>query len=132
MAARTCPPRERRLCGTEDRPVFADLASPGTIGNLATNPHVEVNVVDAIVRKGFRFKGTAAVYTSGEMFDRGLQILEDRGYTATRDRVRAIVVIDVTDAAALVSPAYDDGTSEEAVIHRWRAHYGDLYRRRPK
>jgi predicted pyridoxine 5'-phosphate oxidase superfamily flavin-nucleotide-binding protein len=90
----------------EDRLVFADLASPGTIENLATNPHIEVNVVDPIVRKGFRFKGTAAVYTSGQMFDRGLQILQDHwSTTATRDRVRSIVVIGVTEAAALVSPA---------------------------
>jgi uncharacterized protein len=117
----------------EDRLVFADLASPGTIENLATNPHIEVNVVDPIVRKGFRFKGTAAVYTSGQMFDRGLQILQDHGSTtATRDRVRSIVVIDVTEAAALVSPAYDDGTSEETVIHRWLEHYDNLYQRRLK
>ena len=59
----------------DQRLVFADLAPPATIESLATNPHVEVNVVDPIVRKGFRFKGTAAVYTSGNMFGRGLQIL---------------------------------------------------------
>ena len=40
--------------------MFADLASPGTIEDLATNPHVEINVVDPILRKGYRFKGTAA------------------------------------------------------------------------
>jgi predicted pyridoxine 5'-phosphate oxidase superfamily flavin-nucleotide-binding protein len=50
----------------EEHLMFADLASPGTIENLATNPHVEINVVDPILRKGYRFKGTAAVYTSGQ------------------------------------------------------------------
>ena len=44
----------------EEHLMFADLASPGTIENLATNPHVEINVVDPIPRKGYRFKGTAA------------------------------------------------------------------------
>jgi len=67
----------------EEHLMFADLASPGTIENLATNPHVEINVVDPILRKGYRFKGTAAVYTSGQMFDHGLEILRsgafDRG-----------------------------------------------------
>ena len=96
----------------EEHLMFADLASPGTIENLATNPHVEINVVDPILRKGYRFKGTAAVYTSGQMFDHGLEILWGRGSTATRDRVHSIVVIDVTSAAPVVSPAYDDGTSE--------------------
>ena len=62
----------------EEHLMFADLASPGTIENLATNPHVEINVVDPILRKGYRFKGTAAVYTSGQMFDHGLEILRPR------------------------------------------------------
>ena len=33
----------------EEHLMFADLASPGTIENLATNPHVEINVVDPIL-----------------------------------------------------------------------------------
>jgi predicted pyridoxine 5'-phosphate oxidase superfamily flavin-nucleotide-binding protein len=111
----------------DERLMFADLASPGTVANLATNPHVEVNVVDPILRKGFRFKGIGSVYTSGEMFDRGLQILRQRGSSATRERVRSIVVIDVTSAAALTSPAYDDGTSEDVIVARWLTHYSDLH-----
>ena len=67
------------------------------------------------VRKGFRFKGTATVYTSGEMYDRGLQILREQGSTANRERVRSIVVIEVTEAAELISPAYDDGATEQAI-----------------
>ena len=46
--------------------MFADIASPGTVENIASNPYVEVNVVDPIVRRGYRFKGTATVATSGE------------------------------------------------------------------
>ena len=53
----------------DERLFFADIASPGTVANLRANPHVEVNVVDSILRKGFRFKGTAIVYTSGERYD---------------------------------------------------------------
>src|SRR5258708_21888548 len=80
----------------DERLFFADIASPGTVANLATNPHLEINVVDPILRKGFRFKGTATLYASGEIYDRGLQILRDEGSTAKRARVRSIVVIDVT------------------------------------
>ena len=115
----------------EEHLMFADLASPGTIENLATNPHVEINVVDPILRKGYPFKGTAAVYTSGQMFDHGLEILRGRGSTATRDRVHSIVVIDVTSAAPVVSQAYDDGTSEETIIQRWRQHYERLHHSQP-
>ena len=108
--------------------MFADIASPGTVENLASNPHVEINVVDPIVRKGYRFKGSAVAYTSGDMFDRGLEVLRKRGSTTPRERVRSIVVIAVTDAAPVVSPAYDDGTSEAAITERWIRHHNDLHR----
>lgn len=107
--------------------MFADVASPGTVANLMTNPYVEVNVVDPILRKGYRFKGTAAVHTSGATFDRGLAMLRSRGSTLTAERVRSIVVIEVTAADALISPAYDTGATEEAVVDRWLRHYTDLH-----
>jgi uncharacterized protein len=112
----------------DERLFFADIASPGTVANLRANPHVEINVVDPILRKGFRFKGTATVHTGGEMYDRGLQILREQGSTTKRERVRSIVVIDVTDAAELVSPAYDDGATEQAIVDSWLGHYTDLHR----
>jgi uncharacterized protein len=106
--------------------MFADIASPGTVENLASNSNVEINVVDPIVRKGYRFKGTGAVYTTGEMFDRGLAVLRERGSTTARDRIHSIVIVEVTDAAPIVSPAYDDGTSEETIAARWLQHYREL------
>ncbi len=110
-----------------ERLFFADIASPGTVANLRANPHVEINVVDPILRKGFRFKGTATVYASGEMYDRGLQILREQGSTTNRERVRSIVVIDVTEAAELVSPAYDDGATEQSISERWLGFYNELH-----
>lgn len=112
----------------DERLFFADIASPGTVANLRANPHVEVNVVDPILRKGFRFKGTATAYTSGEMYDRGLQLMREQGSTAPRNRVRSIVVIEVTEADELVSPAYDDGATEQAISGRWLDYYTGLHR----
>ena len=112
----------------EHRLFFADIASPGTVANLAANPHVEVNVVDPIVRKGFRFKGTATVYTDGEMYERGLEKLREQGSNANRERVRSIVVIDVAEAAEVISPVYDDGAAEDAISERWLEYYSELHR----
>jgi predicted pyridoxine 5'-phosphate oxidase superfamily flavin-nucleotide-binding protein len=106
--------------------MFVDIASPGTVENLASNPNVEVNVVDPIVRKGYRFKGVATAHTDGAMFERALAVLRERGSTTARERVRSIVVIEVTDAAPLVSPAYDDGTSEATITERWLQYYTEL------
>jgi predicted pyridoxine 5'-phosphate oxidase superfamily flavin-nucleotide-binding protein len=113
----------------DERLFFADIASPGTVANLAANPYVEVNVVDPIVRKGFRFKGIATVYQDGDMYDRGLEMMRAQGSTAGRERVRSIVVIDVTDAAELISPAYDDGTPETEITRQWLDYYTELHRR---
>lgn len=106
--------------------MFADVASPGTVENIASNPNVEINVVDPIVRKGYRFKGHATVHTSGARFDRGLTLLQERGSTLTAERVNSIVLIEVIDAAPLVSPAYDEGASEDEVAARWLRHYTEL------
>jgi predicted pyridoxine 5'-phosphate oxidase superfamily flavin-nucleotide-binding protein len=110
-----------------NRLVFADVASPHTVANLAKNPHVEVNVVDPILRKGYRFAGTGVAYTDGDMFERGIAVLRERGITTARERIRSIVVIDVESAAPLWSPAYDTGATEDEVVQRWLAHHGNLH-----
>jgi uncharacterized protein len=112
----------------DERLFFADIASPGTVANLHANPHVEVNIVDPILRKGFRFRGTATVYTDGDTYNRGVQMLRDQGSTANRERVHSIVVIAVTEAAELISPAYDDGATEQVVSDNWLSHYTELHR----
>ena len=48
----------------DDHLIFADLASPQTMTNLRNNPAIEINVVDAFLRKGYRFKGTARINNS--------------------------------------------------------------------
>ena len=108
--------------------MFADVASPGTVANLAVNPYVEVNVVDPIVRKGYRFKGEGIAYTSGDMFDRGVAVLRERGFTTKVERIHSIVIIEVTDAAPLLSPAYDTGATEGELTERWLRHHTELHR----
>jgi predicted pyridoxine 5'-phosphate oxidase superfamily flavin-nucleotide-binding protein len=107
--------------------MFSDIASPGTIENLVSNPRVEINVVDPIARTGYRFKGTATVYTSGPEFERCRSLMRARGLTNSADRARSIVVVAVTDAAALVSPAYDTGATEADIVARWLAHHNALH-----
>jgi hypothetical protein len=98
--------------------------------HLSGNPHVEINVVDPIVRKGYRFRGTATVHNDGDWYERGLALLREQGSSLTGDRVRSIVVIEVVEAAALVSPAYDQDVSEQSVAANWLAKVAQLYRDR--
>jgi uncharacterized protein len=105
----------------DDHLVFADIISPNTVANLRHNPAIELNVVDPFVRKGYRFKGTADIHEAGEAYDRGLEILRERGYNT--DTVKHIVLVTVERALPLVSPVYSTGASESEVQARWARHF---------
>jgi len=106
--------------------VFLHIHSEGTMANLATNPHVEVNVVDPIRRKGYRFAGHAETLSQGARFEEVLGRFErERG--TDRRAVKAAVLIEVTAAHEVISPAYDDRSSEAAIAQRFFAHHRRLY-----
>jgi predicted pyridoxine 5'-phosphate oxidase superfamily flavin-nucleotide-binding protein len=104
--------------------VFADIISPNTVANLRHNPAIEINVVDPFVRKGYRFKGTAAVHDAGEPYHRGLDVLRERGYNT--DTVKHIVLITVERALPLLSPVYSTGANEDEVRAHWARHFTAL------
>jgi uncharacterized protein len=104
----------------ESRLVFLHLHSPGTVANLATNPAVEVNVVDPIRRKGWRFVGRARVHTAGPLFE---EIVAWYARPASAAPATAVVVIDVDRAEELISPAYDSGATEAEIAASWRERY---------
>lgn len=112
----------------DDHLVFADICSPGTVANLERNPAIEVNVVDPIARRGYRFKGRATIVTDGPEFAAGLDFYRrvqalDEAIVA---RIRAIVLIAVERAAPLISPIYDLGVTQSEVEARYRAYYDGL------
>lgn len=108
--------------------VFADICSPGTVENLRRNPSVEINVVDFIVRKGYRFKGPAAVLAPGRRFDEVMQFYRDvyKLHSELAARVRHVVLVKVEHAAPLISPVYDLKITEDEVAARYIKYYGNL------
>jgi predicted pyridoxine 5'-phosphate oxidase superfamily flavin-nucleotide-binding protein len=101
----------------DERLFFADYRSPQTVENIRRGSLVEVNVVDPLSRKGYRFKGTATVHTpdgddDGGTFERGVAFYESRGTVDARGRIRGIVVIEVERALPVTSPSYDIGLTE--------------------
>lgn len=111
----------------DDHLIFADICSPDTTANLAANPAIEVNVVDPLVRKGYRFKGLARVFGDGPDYEAGLDFYRGRGSTSDKPH---IVLVKVDRAAELISPAYDSGQTEAAVVAKWRAYWLALWERR--
>ena len=100
--------------------IFADIKSPKTMSNLEENPSVEINVVDPISRKGYRFKGVSTIISSGTEFDKIIIHYMDKGI---KSKINKIVLIKVTSTNQITSPLYDLGYSEEDIKKRWKKHY---------
>jgi uncharacterized protein len=104
----------------DDHLTFANIRSPQTIANLRQNPAIEINVVDPIVRKGYRFKGTATLLEAGDVYDQVAAGFAARGVA---NMIREVALINVERALPLTSPAYDLGLAEEEVRAMWERHY---------
>jgi len=132
FAATVCPdgtpnlsPKGTTTIWDDDHLIFADIRTPRTVKNLRRNPAIEVNVVDPILRKGYRFKGTATVLSEGELFEEMLEFYRERGVA---NEIRTVVLVEVDRALPLASPAYDLGATQEEVRERWERHREALRR----
>src|SRR5262247_4173637 len=102
FVATVCPdgtpnlsPKGTTAVWDDDHLVFANIRSPGTLANLRRNPAVEVNFVDPFVRKGYRFKGVAAILESGAFYDQVIAFYRKRGIV---NPVREVVMVRVQSA----------------------------------
>ena len=127
--ARTAPPnlspKGTTIVWDDEHLAFLHVCSPGTVANLLENPAVEINVVDPIVRKGYRFKGTGEVLTEGRSTTRCSTGSSASGGPTSPGE--AVVLVQVDTAAPVISPAYDTGASEPDIIERWREHHSGLH-----
>jgi uncharacterized protein len=100
--------------------IFADIKSPKTMANLEKNPSVEINVVDPITRKGYRFKGTGTIFSSGQEYD---QIISHYSNIGIKSKIGRVVLIKITSVNDVTSPLYDLGYTEDEIKKRWKKHY---------
>jgi predicted pyridoxine 5'-phosphate oxidase superfamily flavin-nucleotide-binding protein len=118
-------PKGTTTAWDDDHLVFAEIASSQTIANLRLNPVTEINVVDPMIRKGYRFKGTATILTEGPVFEQILASYTQRGVATP---IRCLVLVKVERAAPLLSPVYAHGLREPAVRNRWLRYWDSLHR----
>ena len=137
FVATVCPdgtpnlsPKGTTAVWDDDHIVFADIRSPVTVSNLRRNPSAEINVVDPMVRKGYRFKGVASVVTEGSLFERILDFYRtERNLDEGRTRIRSFVLVKINEAMPLISPAYDQGLTEEQVREKMQHYFDSLQRK---
>ena len=131
FVASVCPdgtpnlsPKGTTTVWDDEHLIFADICSPGTVANVQQRPVVEINVVDPVARKGYRFKGPATIYQEGPFFEQAIAFYRDRGTTSS---IQHIVLVKVESAIPLTSPVYDQGKTEEQVRHQWLQYWETLY-----
>ena len=89
---------------------FADIQSPKTVENLRHNPSIEVNVVDTFSRRGYRFKGTAEIISSGDKFNKIISYYKTSG---VKSIIKSIILVKIEKLSEIFSPLYDLGHTEE-------------------
>src|SRR5438105_11035143 len=97
---------------------FLDIFSPGTRANLQINPFIEVNVVEQLSRRGYRFFGRAELHRGDDVFLEATKRIY--GEEGAKYPVEAVVLIEVERAESLISPGYLHVKSEEEMRSIWR------------
>ncbi|HYZ92835.1 MAG TPA: pyridoxamine 5'-phosphate oxidase family protein [Actinomycetota bacterium] len=116
-------PKGTTVVWDDDHIAFCNIRSPQTIRNLEANPAIEMNIVDPVVRKGYRFKGVARIIREGDVFDKVRTMFSDDAAA----RTSAIVVVEIQKAQPLTSPAYDWGTTEDELRSIYKQRLVELY-----
>ena len=117
-------PKASTIPYDDDHLLFVDIASPQTIANLRNDPRIEINSVDFIRRRGYRFAGTAQVLETGHpIYEWGRAwLLKHHGPEYPTNHV---VLIKLQSAEPLMSPVYTfGGRKEEEVRSTYRQIYG--------
>ncbi len=102
---------------------FADIRSPNTVKNLEKNPNLEINVVDPIIRKGFRFRGLGSIIRKGQKYDLILNYYRQIG---VKSPIGAIIVVKISEVQEVTSPLYDLGISEKEITEKWKKYFLDF------
>jgi hypothetical protein len=80
---------------------------------------MELNVVEQLSRRGYRFFGQAALHSAGSaVYDEAMRRVF--GEAPASMPVTAVVLLEVERAAPLLSPAYWRDTDEAAIREAWR------------
>ena len=104
----------------DSRLIFANIRSPQTIENLSKNPSIEINVVDPFSRMGYRFKGLATIYSSGDEFETFLEYYEKIGI---KSKILHVIHVNVKSFSEVTSPSYDLGQKKEKLVEKWKNYY---------
>ena len=99
-------------------PISSSATSPGTRANLERNPWIELNVVDPLSRRGYRFLGRASIHRGDDVYREAVaRVMREEG---AEYPVAAVVRIGIERALPVVSPGYAHVVDERAMRALYR------------
>ena len=111
-------PKEVFELHTNDRLVFAVIASPNTLKNIKQHPKVGVSCLDIWTQKGVQMNGIAEIISPiHNDFNELEQLLNNKNKGVFK--FQNIISIKITDAKILLAPSYQflETTEEKQIIN---------------
>jgi len=84
---------------------------------------LEINVVNPLTRKGYRFKGRSQILKDNDEFSKIITFYKKKGI---KSKINAVVKVRVETISEVTSPLYDLGFSEKEIKEKWQKHYLSL------
>ena len=91
---------------------FGDIRSPKTLHNLQQRPAVELNFIDILHRRALRASGTASIVDRETDSWQVLEPVFAESWAPYLEMINHFVVIQLSQASLITSPAYDIGIDE--------------------
>ncbi|MBL8065285.1 MAG: pyridoxamine 5'-phosphate oxidase family protein [Chthonomonadaceae bacterium] len=83
----------------------ANIASPGTVANIRTNPAVCLAVVDIFTQRGNKYRGTATIVESSDAdfpdLARPLAAIAGTAFP-----IKSVILIRITETEDILAPSY--------------------------
>lgn len=97
---------------------YLDIASPNTRANLSVNPWIEINVVEQLSRRGYRFFGRATLHRGDDVFAQATgRVFGEEGVVYPVD---SVVLVAVESCSPLISPGYLHIADEAGMRVAWK------------
>jgi len=121
----TCSPKEAFTIYGENEIVIANIASPGSVKNIESNPNVCVSFINIFKQKGFKLKGTASYLSLNDIgYQKYAEILTP--IIGDAFPIKGVIVVVVNKSEPIIAPSYYlvPGTTVESQVSQAKKNYG--------
>jgi predicted pyridoxine 5'-phosphate oxidase superfamily flavin-nucleotide-binding protein len=119
-------PKEVFAAVDDQSVVIANIASPHTVHNIASNPKVCLSFVDVFVQKGFKLQGLARTVASDDA-DYSIWAKPLEGMVEGKFKILSVILVQVQRIDAIWAPSYQfypQDTTEQSQIEAAMRRYG--------